>query len=354
MLGGAADPASGLTIQGSAASAVEGSQFMDKVATFTDPLTLTCQPSAYTASVMWADHTSSAATVGVGAAEIPGCTFPLTATHTFAEEGSEPATVTVTPTGAAPVSADASVTVVDAPLTSPGGSQVSVAAGVAFTGAVASFADADPNRDPAATSFQTTINWGDGSSTGNPTISVDPAGVYTVAAGHTYAAAGSYVTETSITDDGGQTVTATGAVTVTTPPPPSPPGPPGPVNPTTLGAPPILGLSVPRVAGPRTLALRLTCPATVLRCPGVARVIVLPGRTQPAPLTGGASLGSTLFVLAPGESRTATIGVPMRLRKALRHARFAHLAGVAIAFGASGHSVATTGPAAVVVTTGLR
>jgi hypothetical protein len=113
-------------------------------------------------------------------------------------------------------------------------------------------------------------------------------------------------------------------------------------------------VSAPRLAGRTSLSLRLSCPASAPRCRGVARIVTLPARTAKPPLRGGTTLGSTLFLLAPGESRTVTIAVPLRLRRALRLVRSARLAGVAIAFGASGHTAASTGPTAVLSTAGLR
>jgi hypothetical protein len=46
--------------------------------------------------------------------------------------------------------------------------------------------------------------------------------------------------------------------------------------------------------------------------------------------------------------------VAARLRRVLRQARSARLAGLAIAFGSSGHTAATTGPSAVIATAGVR
>jgi hypothetical protein len=46
--------------------------------------------------------------------------------------------------------------------------------------------------------------------------------------------------------------------------------------------------------------------------------------------------------------------VAARLRRVLRQARSARLAGLVIAFGSSGHNAATTGPSAVIATAGVR
>jgi hypothetical protein len=136
--------------------------------------------------------------------------------------------------------------------------------------------------------------------------------------------------------------------------PASPPAPPAKPPPPPTGAPPHVGVSPPSLVSAATRSVRLTCPATAPRCRGVARVIAVPVRGPKPPLPGGAAVGSALFVLGPGESRTVAVTVPKRLRRLLRQARSARLAGVAIAFGASGHSAAATGPSAVIRTTGLR
>jgi hypothetical protein len=286
------------------------------------------------------------------------CVYPVTAAHTFAEEGTEPLTVTVTASGGPPASTPTSADVADAALSTPGPWNLSAYVGSPFQATVAVFADADPQATPA--SFTATVSWGDGATTSGAAVAANPGGPgFVVAAGHTYATAGTFPTTVTITDDGASTITATGTATATAPPAAGAPAPaaPGPTPaPLPAGSPagaPALGVSPPRLASPRTFSVRLTCPATAVRCRGVARVIALPARAQPAPLRGGASLGSSLFLLSPGESRTATIGVPARLRRALRRARAARLAGVAIAF-AGGRSRATTGPSAVVATTGLR
>jgi hypothetical protein len=126
------------------------------------------------------------------------------------------------------------------------------------------------------------------------------------------------------------------------------------VKPPAPAPPPVVGVSPPRLLSSKAFSLRLTCPASAARCRGVARVITLPARGQRSALRSGTALGSSLFLLGPGEARTVTIPVPLRLRQTLRQARAARLAGVAIAFGASGHNVAATGPTAVLSTAGLR
>jgi streptogramin lyase len=107
----------------------------------------------------------------------------------------------------------------DAPLTASG-VPVSAAAGIAFSGQVASFTDADTSAVPA--DFAVTIDWGDGTSPDTTSgtvaaVSGQP-GSFVVSGRHTYAAAGNDTITVTITDTntttsvGGNTATATDAV----------------------------------------------------------------------------------------------------------------------------------------------
>ncbi len=197
------------------------------------------------------------------------------------------------------------------------------------------------------------MSWGDGSPPTAPTIAADPAGGgFTVVATHTYDRPGTFATMVYVADDGGSTASAGGVITVTAAAAaPAAAAPAAPAPPATSQAPPLVGLSAPRLAGPRTISLRLACPASAPRCRGVARIVTRIARS--APVRAGTTLGSTLFVLAPGESRTLSIPVATRLRRALRRARAARVGGVAIAFAVGGHDAAATGPSAVILTAGL-
>ncbi len=357
------------------------------MASFTDLTAVGCPAaSTYSATVTWADEGISAATVGPASGGVLTCAYPVSAAHTFGEEGSHPITVTVIGAAGSPTSATGTARVADAPLSATGAGLTAVA-GTPLGATVARVSDADPG-DPAS-AYTATVAWGDGTATTDPTITADPAGGLAVSAGHTYAQTGTFATTTTISDAGGSAATATGTVSVGNPappaapppppatgpppspaspppapppPPPPPPAPPAPAAPPPAapapavsdgGRPPKVGVSLPRPAGATGFSLRLTCPAATPRCRGVARVLALPDRSQRPPLRGGASVGSALFVLRPGESRSVTIRVAARLRRALRHARSARLGGVAIAFGAAGSTAASTGPSAMVTTTRL-
>jgi hypothetical protein len=339
-------------------AATEGAPFTATVAAFADDDP--GRPAGhYSASVDWGDGSGSAAG-NVGADGSGG--FTVTADHAYARPGTYAVTATIADPDGQQTTATSSVPVADAPLVAAG-NQISTEVGTSFQAAVANFRDADPNA--ASGLYTATVAWGDGATTTDPAIAAGPDGTFTVSAGHAYPLAGTYATTTTVTDTvGGATATAAGSVTVDAPPsPPTPPAgtptptptPPKPVPKVTPPAPPpVVGVSQPRVAGTTTLSLRLTCPASADRCRGVARVITLPARGRKAPLRGGTSLGSALFVIGSGDAKTVTIPVVKRLRRVLRQARSVRLAGVAIAFGANGHNAAATGPTVVISTLGLR
>src|SRR5208282_4108870 len=87
------------------------------------------------------------------------------------------------------------------------GSAVATHAGTSYSLTVGTFLDANPNA--TVNNFQATINWGDGHittgtiSTPNP----QPTRFYTVTGTNTYATAGTYSLEVTITDLGGSSVT---------------------------------------------------------------------------------------------------------------------------------------------------
>ncbi len=345
-------------------SATEGAAFTATVAAFHDADT-SRPPSHYSASVDWGD--GSPASVGTITAD-GGGSFHVTAGHAYASPGTYLFTVTITEPGDQ-TAASGSAGVADAPLTATGGAPLHIVLGTPVQGTVATFTDADPGGTPAG--YSATIDWGDGSSSPG-TVVADPDGGFAVSGAHAYGATGTFTLAIAITDNnGGSTAYATDSVDVAAPPPPPPPPPPTPATtvppavttpatPTpkvatvTPEAPPILSVSSPRLQGTTAFVLRVTCPQSASHCRGVARVITLAPRARTSPLRGGTTLGSTVFVLSSGESRTLKIAVPKRLRTVLRKARSARLAGVAIAYGANGRSHATTGPTAVISTTRVR
>jgi hypothetical protein len=105
--------------------------------------------------------------------------------------------------------------VADLPLTATGTTILS-AEGIAFSGVVASFTDADPAGTVGE--YSATINWGDGSTPTAGTIG-QAAGGFTVSRSHTYAEEGSDPITVTILDQGSSQATATSAATVAIVPP---------------------------------------------------------------------------------------------------------------------------------------
>ncbi|MGO9811845.1 MAG: beta strand repeat-containing protein, partial [Isosphaeraceae bacterium] len=74
----------------------------------------------------------------------------------------------------------------------------------------------DANTGAPASDFSAVIDWGDGSPTSLGTVT-GTGGTYSVGGTHTYAKPGTYNTTINVVDDGGETVTLTGAVTAANP-----------------------------------------------------------------------------------------------------------------------------------------
>ena len=182
-------------------AATEGSSTGNQVvATFRD-----ADPAGavadYTATIAWGDGTTSAGTITAGA----GGAFNVSGSHTYAEEGRYSATVTIRDAGGSTASAaNTTFQVGDASLT-VSGKPVAATEGAAFTGAVASFTDSDPNA--AAGDYTATITWGDGQTSAG-TVTANGSGGFDVTGTNTYAEEGSYAVSVTITDIGGSTATA--------------------------------------------------------------------------------------------------------------------------------------------------
>ncbi|MCA1689716.1 MAG: hypothetical protein LC720_04510 [Actinobacteria bacterium] len=365
----AAAPARAVTVTPTSVAPTEGAAFSGTVATFADMVSLACPPaSSYAATVTWADGTTSPGAVGEPTQTLT-CTYPVSADHRFGEEGVEPFTVTVAATGTGtgtatgpdgtPTSAAASATVADAPLAALPAPPATAEAGTPLVATFATFSDDDPGATIA--DYTATVAWGDGTTSADPALAADPTGGFAVTGRHTYVRPGTFAPVVTVRDVGGSMASAIGAITITAASSPAPStaaaaSPPSsePAAPSPGGSPPHVGVSPPRLATPARFALRLSCPAAAPRCRGVARVVTAPARAPKRALPGGATLGSAIFLLAAGESRTVAVPVPARLRKILRRAGSARLAGVAIAFGTDGRSAAATGPSAVIRTSALR
>jgi hypothetical protein len=183
----------GLTV-----TATEGSDPASQaVATFTDPGG--AEPVGYySATIAWGDGSSSA---GVSTFDPNTQQFTVSGHHAYAEEGSYPVAVTIQDGSSPNVTVSSTAIVADAPLSAVPVTHNAIAGGP-FSGAVATFTDADPNGTLG--DYTATVLWGDGT-TSVGVIALSGGG-YTVSGSHTYAAAGKYTATVQIQDSGGSLV----------------------------------------------------------------------------------------------------------------------------------------------------
>jgi hypothetical protein len=199
----------------------EGQEFTGVLATFTDADAAGVSAD-YAATINWGDGSAPSTGFiqpdGESLLEVPG--FTVTGTHTYAEAGSYNISVAITDndgdpnaTGGATATGTLTATVTDAPLAAEG-TVIQADQGSAFSGAVASFWDDNP--DALAGDFTAAINWGDGvggiADTTAGTVVPDGQGGFLVNGTHTYLIAGDYPISVTVTDGNGQNApTATAA-----------------------------------------------------------------------------------------------------------------------------------------------
>lgn len=180
---------------------VEGSQLSSVFATFTDP-DPAGQADEYQATVDWGDGMPSSP--GVITRNTDG-SFAVTGLHTYLEEGSYQAQVTIADVDNSYNTEQVadSVTVADAPLTAAGVDDFSTNP---VDRTVATFVDANPSGDLA--DFTATVDWGDGSAPTAGVISGSPGGTFSVGGSHRYATLGPKTITVQVVDDGGSQATA--------------------------------------------------------------------------------------------------------------------------------------------------
>jgi hypothetical protein len=193
-----------ISATGQAASFIEGTSKQVVVATFTD--TTPSPATGYTANIDWGDGTTDTGTVSLA-----GGTYSVTGSHTYAEESSDTATVTIQETAGDMDTATASnaIAVAEGDVLTVNLIQPSPTAteGQSFSGRVANFVNSNAAANTPA-DFTATINWGDGTTTAG-TVSNPGGNIYAVDGSHTYADEGSFTATVVISDDAPGTASAT-------------------------------------------------------------------------------------------------------------------------------------------------
>lgn len=144
-----------------------------------------------------ADATGLSVTGGAG-------NFTVAGSHLYAEDGAYNISITVKDAGGSTATITAGANVADAPLT---GAPVTIfpVAGVAFSGAVAKFTDANPTG--GMNDFSAIINWGDGGS--SPGTISEANGTFSVSGQHVFGSGSHSTILVAISDSGGSTTTVT-------------------------------------------------------------------------------------------------------------------------------------------------
>jgi hypothetical protein len=162
---------------------------------------------SFTATIDWGDGVTTAGSV-VGSAG----SFTVEGGHTYADEGSDPASVTLTRTSdQLQTTATGTVSVAEGDVLTGHGTSIAIQTNQPFSGTVATFTDTDSAN--VASDFAATINWGDGTTTAG-TISGSN-GAFVVSGTHTYTSPGSDTVQVTLADDAPGTATATATSTAT-------------------------------------------------------------------------------------------------------------------------------------------
>ena len=178
------------------------------VATFSDadPMVVA---GDFIASIAWGDGQSSAGTISGSQA----AGFTVSGGHTYAEDGTYTASVTISDANTSATAAGAAT--VSDPAVNATPSPTAAVAGFAASVNVATFTD--PAGAEATADYSATIVWGDGHTSAGTISGPDGNGVFTVSGTNTYADVGSFTATVTIADDTAPTVAVSPTVTVTAP-----------------------------------------------------------------------------------------------------------------------------------------
>jgi hypothetical protein len=176
------------------------------VATFSDS-TPGDTPSSFSATIDWGDGTTSAGTVAGSAGS-----FSVQGGHTYADEGNDQASVTLTRTAdQAKSTVSGAVALAENDSLLAQSASFSAVRGSAFNGTVATFSDSD--HVTAASDFLATINWGDGTTTAGAVSGSN--GAFSVSGSHTYTTSGQNTFTVTVSDDAPGTASASASGTAT-------------------------------------------------------------------------------------------------------------------------------------------
>jgi RHS repeat-associated protein len=175
-------------------AATEGASFSGAVGTFTDSDGNT-DPTQYSVtSITWGD--GSPASGGSVSGSGP---FTVSGTHTYAEEGSFAVQASVHDSDGNNFTVTSTALVADAALSVVSTNSVNATAHSSWSGQLLTFADADPNG--STSDYAASVDWGDGQvSAGSIGVS---GGNFTVSGTHTYASAGPFTIQVTVSDSGG-------------------------------------------------------------------------------------------------------------------------------------------------------
>lgn len=194
----------GVVASGITFTPTEGAAFSGTVASFTDG-DGNASTAPYSATIVWGDGATTAGTIVAN-----GAGFVVQGQHTYAEEGNNNVTVSISDTDGHSAMANSTAQVADAALTGVNRT-ISLVEQTAFSGAVASFTDADPAG--ATSDFTATIDWGDGvTTTGAITAG---AGDFSVSGSHTYTDEEAQNIIVTVKDAGGSRATIQSTVNLT-------------------------------------------------------------------------------------------------------------------------------------------
>jgi hypothetical protein len=196
--------AAGTTVTGTEGQPISAAT----VATFTDQnpgaTTADFTSGGGSATINWGDASTSP---GVVTQTGPG-QFAVSGSHTYADEGSYPISVSIIDDGGSTVTAGGTANISDAALSAVGSPDFVSTNPVSHT--LATFTDQNlgaTTADFTSGGGSTTINWGDASTSPGVVTQTGP-GQFAVSGSHTYAALGPYTITVNIVDDGGSTATA--------------------------------------------------------------------------------------------------------------------------------------------------